>query len=366
MTDKSAEKKRRILFAVLNWGLGHATRSIPLIRALKNNNEVILAATGRSLQLLRREFPDCTAINFPDYGVCYCRNPVFLFLYLLLQLPRVLVRLILENRQTQRIVELYKIDLIFSDNRYGVFARDIPSFLMTHQLRFRLPQILHCFEFISVLFNQLMFRRFRHVFIPDFEGAENLTGQLGHPWAFRGTRRLSYIGILSSIAKQTVSDPIDGLVMISGPEPQRTVLERLVLDQAKALTGHWVIVLGKPDSTMQQSTRVGQLDIYPHLNRSAMADVMNNAELIVARAGYSTIMELIALGKPALLIPTPGQTEQEYLGHRLMAAGWVHCVHQADLNLPEDIKSVPRSLPTMLLNKPVNDVTAVLSVIGVD
>ncbi|HDP67287.1 MAG TPA: hypothetical protein ENN20_02165 [Candidatus Marinimicrobia bacterium] len=364
MTDKCAEKKRRILFAVLNWGLGHATRSIPIIRALKKNNEVILAATGRSLQLLQREFPDCAAIDFPDYGVRYCRNRNVLFLYLLLQLPRILWCLILEIRRTQCLIEAYKIDLIFSDNRYGVFSKRIPSFLMTHQLQFRLPRTLYCFEWISVLFNKLIFRQFRHVFIPDFKWSDNLTGQLGHPLAFRGDQRLSYIGILSDIPKQPATGKVDGFIMISGMEPQRTVLEKLILDQAKALPGRWVIVLGKPDSKREQRTWVGQLDIYPHLNRSAMADVMNNAELIVARAGYSTIMEIIALRKPALLIPTPGQTEQEYLAERLTEMGYFHCVRQKDLNLSEDIKRVPRCMLKRLPERPINDLDTLLAIMG--
>lgn len=364
LTDKSAEKKRRILFAVLDWGLGHATRSIPVIRALKTDNEVILAATGRSLQLLRQEFPDCVAIDFPDYGVRYCRNPVFLFPDLLVQLPRILWRLLLEIRQTRQIIRGHGISLIFSDNRYGVFSRRIPSFLMTHQLRFRLPRALRCFEWLSVLFNKLILRQFRHVFIPDFKGTDNLTGQLGHPLAFQGDQRLSYIGILSGIPKQPATGKLDGLITISGPEPQRTVLERLVLDQAKALSGHWVIALGKPDSTIQPSTRVGQLDIYPHLNRSAMADVMNNAELIVARAGYSTIMEIVALGKPALLIPTPGQTEQEYLSERLKEMGRFYCVKQKDLNLSEDIKKVPRCTLNKLPESPVNSLETLLAIMG--
>ncbi len=352
------------MFVVLNWGLGHATRSIPIIKVLRGANIVVLASTGHSLQLLRQEFPDCVAIDFPDYGVRYCRKRLFLFPYLLVQLPRILWRLLLENRQTRQIIGAHDIDLIFSDNRYGVFSRRVPSFLMTHQLRFRLPRTLRCFEWISILFNKLILRQFRHVFIPDFKGSDNLTGQLGHPLAFRDDQRLSYIGILSGIPKQPATVKVDGLIMISGPEPQRTVLEKLVLDQAKALSGHWVIVLGKPDSTMQPITRDGQLDIYPHLNRSAMANVMNNAELIIARAGYSTIMEIVALEKPALLIPTPGQTEQEYLAERLTEKGYFHSVRQKDLNLSEDIKRVPRCMLKKLPERPVNGLETLLAIMG--
>jgi len=246
LTNNPPSRKTRILVAVLNWGLGHASRSIPIIRALKKHNDVILASTGRSLTLLRDEFPDCEALDFPDYNVKYSRNSSIFFLFLIIQIPRILLRLSIEHYRTKRLVKKHDIDLIFSDNRYGVYSKKIPSYLMTHQLRFKLPKPIHCFEFISVWFNRLAFRKFQHIIVPDIDGGANLTGNLGHPRAFQHCSKLTYIGFLSSIDKRPTTKPIDILFMISGPEPQRSVLEELILKQVNNIPGRHVLVLGKP------------------------------------------------------------------------------------------------------------------------
>ncbi|MBU1065576.1 hypothetical protein KKC74_12340 [bacterium] len=365
MTSNPPPCKTRILVAVLNWGLGHASRSIPIIRALKKQNTVVLASTGRSLILLRDEFPDCEALDFPDYNIQYSRSSAVFFLYLLIQIPRILVQLLIEHFQTERLVKKHDIDLIFSDNRYGVYSRKIPSFLMTHQLRFKLPKPVRCFEFVSVWFNRLAFRNFQHIVVPDIDSSANLTGNLGHPRAFQHYSKLTYIGFLSSIDKKPTTEPIDILFMISGPEPQRSVLEELILKQVKKIPGRHVVVLGKPGEEKPISTD-RNLDIYAHLSRQKMSEYMSCARLIVSRAGYSTIMEVVALGKPALFVPTPGQTEQEYLALRLNEFVYFHCVAQHKLNLPEDLKIASGLLPPGDVLNRINDVSTVLSIMGLD
>ncbi|MDO9549247.1 MAG: glycosyltransferase [Candidatus Marinimicrobia bacterium] len=365
MTNNPSPRKTRILVAVLNWGLGHASRSIPIIKALKKQNTVVLASTGRSLTLLRDEFPDCEAIDFPDYNVRYSRNSSMFFVYLLVQIPRILARLFIEHYRTEHLVEKHDIDLIFSDNRYGVYSRNAPSYLMTHQLRFKLPRRLSCFEFVSVWFNRLAFRKFQHIIVPDIDDSANLTGNLGHPQAFRNYSKLTYIGFLSSIDKKPTTEPIDILFMISGPEPQRSVLEELILKQVEKIPGRHVVVLGKPGEEKPISTD-RNLDIYAHLNRQKMSEYMSCARLIVSRAGYSTIMEVVALGKPALFVPTPGQTEQEYLALRLNELGYFHCVAQHKLNLPEDVKIAAGRLPYGDDLDRINDGSKVLSIMGLD
>jgi len=365
LTNNPSLRKTRILVAVLNWGLGHASRSIPIIRALKKHNDVILASTGRSLTLLRDEFPDCEILDFPDYNVKYSRNSLVFFLYLIIQIPRIFVRLLIEHYQTERLVKKHDIDLIFSDNRYGVYSNKIPSFLMTHQLQFKLPILIRCCEFTSVWFNRLAFRKFKHIIVPDIDGSANLTGNLGHPRAFQNYAKLTYIGFLSSIDKKPSTGPIDILFMISGPEPQRSILEELILKQVESISGRRVVVLGKPGEEKPLSAD-RTLEIYAHLNRQKMSEYMSCARLIVARAGYSTIMEVVALGKPALFIPTPGQTEQEYLAFRLNKLGYFHCVPQHELNLPDDVKIATGLLPCGNNLCRINDVSKVLSIMGLD
>jgi len=363
LTNNPPSRKNRILVAVLNWGLGHASRSIPIIRALKKHNDVVLASTGRSLTLLRDEFPDCEALDFPDYNIKYSRNDSVFFLFLIIQIPKILFRLIIEHYRTKQLIKMYDIDIIISDNRYGVYSGKIPCYVMTHQLRFKLPKPVRCFEFISVWFNRLAFRKFQHVIVPDIDGNANLTGNLGHPRAFQDYSKLTYIGFLSSIDKQPTAEPIDVLFMISGPEPQRSVLEELILKQVRNIPGRRVVVLGKPgEKGLPIADRT--LEIYPHLNRQKMSEYMNRARLIVARAGYSTIMEVIALGKPALFIPTPGQTEQEYIAMRLNQMGYFYCVDQEKLQLSSDLKIArERRVPENLAEN-INNMSEILEIMG--
>ena len=362
LADNDSEKKR-ILVAVLNWGLGHATRAIPIIRELSRNHSVLIASTERSLALLRQEFPSCETLDFPDYSVRYSRNGKCLIIYLLIQLPKILVLLFLEHLRTLKIVKKHSVEIIFSDNRYGVYSKRIPCFFMTHQLRFRLPESLRKFEIISVWFNQLMLRNFKTVFVPDFPGDKNLSGQLGHPEVFSKSEKIRYIGPLSGLVPEKVRQTIDALILISGPEPQRTSLEKLILKQIEDIPGHCVVVLGKPEMK-QTVTSLRSHEIISHLDRNTLSKYMSRADVIVSRAGYSTIMEVISFKKPALFIPTPGQTEQEYLAERLNGAGLFYCVTQDKIDLAHDIKKAKEAGFKEVFTGQINDVAQILSMMG--
>lgn len=362
LADNDSEKKR-ILVAVLNWGLGHATRTIPIIRELSRNHSVLIASTGRSLALLRQEFPSCETLDFPDYSVRYSRNGKCLIIYLLIQLPKILVLLFLEHLRTLKIVKKHSVEIIFSDNRYGVYSKRIPCFFMTHQLRFRLPESLRKFEIISVWFNQLMLRNFKTVFVPDFPGDKNLSGQLGHPEVFSKSEKIRYIGPLSSLVPKKVRQTIDALILISGPEPQRSSLEKLILKQIEDIPGHCVVVLGKPEMKQTVTSLRGH-EIISHLDRNTLSKYMSRADVIVSRAGYSTIMEMISFKKPALFIPTPGQTEQEYLAGRLNGSGLFYCVTQDKIDLVHDIKKAKEVSFKEVFTGQINDVAQILSMMG--
>ena len=365
MTNNKTTNKRRILVAVLNWGLGHATRTIPIIKKLSKNHTVIIASTGRSLALLKREFPNFETLDFPDYNIRYCRNGKWLLPYLFVQIPGILVALLLERLRTAQIVKRHSIDMIFSDNRYGVYSKKIPSYFMTHQLRFRLTKGLRKIEILSVWFNQWVFRKYRHVFIPDISGDINLTGQLGHVRAFLQNPGIEYIGFLSSVELVFKKETIDALIVISGPEPQRTALEELVLNQLQHLTGHCVIVLGRPEVEQTRYTQKGH-EIYSHVDRSKMSEFMSSAKIIVARAGYSTVMEIIALKKHALFIPTPGQTEQMYISERLSEGGFFHCVVQEKLMLSKDLAIAAKKTAPENLAKKTNNLSGMMKIMGLD
>jgi len=360
--EKTQILRKRILYAVLDWGLGHATRSIPIIRALRNNNELVLASTGRSLRLLQAEFPDLETVDFPDYGIRYSRSGRWLLVFLIFQLPRIIFRLILEKLQTERIVRARKIDMIFSDNRYGVFSRKVPCYFMTHQLHYRLSRNLRGFEWISVWFNRLMFKNFNRVFVPDVEGNGNLAGALTHSYKWRAKSKICYIGILSSIDQEKVEEDIDLLVMISGPEPQRSIFEEKIRQQVGILPGRKVVILGKPGE-QSDWLESDDLKVFSHLDRKTMQQTINRSRMIIARSGYSTIMELAALGKRALLVPTPGQTEQEYLAEHLQRMNWWYTTTQDRLNIARELPLARQARAPEKFTGDVNNPTQMLAII---
>ncbi|MBN1893609.1 hypothetical protein JW906_03895 [bacterium] len=331
---------KTFLYFVLDWGLGHATRSIALIRAiLDQGHRVVIVSTGRSLSLLRREFTGCTCIDLPDYHIRYSRYRPFLVPHLIAQVPGILIRIHREQRRTEKLASRYGADYIVSDNRYGCFSKNLPSFLMTHQLRFHLPRQIAWSAWMSEWFNRFQFRHYRKVFIPDEAAAPNLSGELSHRGRIAGNRKLFYAGPLSSLkACKTGGEGIGFLFIVSGPEPQRTHLEELLLDQAADLPGRKVMVLGKPESDHSGISRERGFEIYPHVTRSRMAAFICRAQYIIGRSGYSTIMDLAASGKKAILLPTPGQTEQEYLARHVRESGLFFSLEQKNLDLKKALK----------------------------
>lgn len=327
---------KTILYFVLNWGLGHATRSIPIIRALINRgNRVILVSTGRALHVLQSEFPENECLDVPDYNIRYSRTAWALIPFLLLQTPKIFRALSREHAITETLVKTYRADLIVSDNRYGCYSKTIPSFFITHQLRFQVPKGLGWSACISEWFNRLYFRHYTQILIPDEKGTPNLSGDLSHKGAITRHPKLCYIGGFSSLfsceARET---DIDLLVIISGPEPQRTRFEGTILSQIRGVAGKKVIVLGRPESTTESDLPGDEtLEIHTHLDRRTMAQYIHRAKRILTRSGYSTVMELAALNKAAIFVPTPGQTEQEYLARYHQSSNHWIFKPQSDLNI---------------------------------
>lgn len=328
----------RVFYATLNMGLGHATRSLPLIRAFRENGwEVLLGSSGRSLAFLRRELPECPYVQTPDYGIEYTRGEGLL-LKLALQAPRLARMIRAENRCCRRVAAEFQPDLIVSDHCYGMYHPKVPSYFISHQIYFALPPALERLERLAAQLNFHYHRKFRRVIIPDLPGAQGgmLSGKLSRLPREQG--RYIYGGPLSSVSKTAVSESLDLLVSISGPEPQRTLLEERILADIDRVPGEKVVVLGKSESADLLLDRP-DLKIYAHLPRETMSALFNRARMIVSRPGYSTLMELAELGKPALLIPTPGQTEQTYLAEYMLENRWFYSVSQAQLALSRDLES---------------------------
>ncbi len=325
-----------VFFSVLNMGLGHATRSLPIIREFRKRGwSVVVGSSGRSLLFLKNELPDLSFVELPDYPFRYSRKGVSL-IKLLRQLPEFFRVVRQEKRITDELVRRKDIRLVISDHRYGCYSGEVPSYFISHQLQFIAPAFLRPFEFIGAGFNRRFHRKYRGVIVPDkLSGNEGaISGRLSR--IPTSDSNYHFPGTLSSLSRQQAEEDIDVLISISGPEPQRTVLEQTVRQQLHQLPGNCVIVLGLPGPEKTETPRPG-ITIHNHLNRDRMQNLMSRSRLVVSRSGYSTLMELAELGKKALLIPTPGQTEQIYLAHRLHQKGWFYSVAQNDLQLQNHI-----------------------------
>ena len=333
---------KRILVSPLSWGLGHATRDLPILRYfLERGHHVTVAAEGRALALLRHEAPACEFLELKDYPPPYSTTRFFVPKFLAMA-PTMIRAMNREARNVRRLLAERQFDLILSDNRFNVCSRRIPSFLISHQLRFHTPLALRPFECITELFNYFYHRYFTAVIVPDCaDPNDNLSGRLSHNLWFARRRKIYYAGVLSSVARADVPQDVDVFISISGPEPQRTELERIVLERVGDLdAGRIVVTLGKPEVT--ETRRLGdRVTVYGYLDRAGQQEMLNRARLVVCRSGYTTVMELAELGKKALFIPTPGQTEQEYLAEYYARRGYFHAVSQYRLDLARD---VPRAL----------------------
>lgn len=303
--------KKKILIAPLNWGLGHATRCIPIINALAQHNFTpIMASDGAALSLLTKEFPDLEAVELPSYNISYAKKRNHLKLKLLKDTPKILKTIRDEQKAVKLIVKTHQIDGIISDNRFGVYHKDLPSAYITHQLKVLSGNT----TWLSTKIHQKTIQRFNECWVPDTLEQPNLSGKMGH--IEDNGLNIKYIGPLSRFQKTESELKYDIMVLLSGPEPKRSILEDKLLTQFKNYNGKVLFVKGiiEEEQTVHTS---GNMTIYNFMTSELLEKSINSSELIVARSGYTTIMDLAKLGKKAFFIPTPGQFEQEYLAQEM-------------------------------------------------
>jgi uncharacterized protein (TIGR00661 family) len=332
--------QKTILIAPLDWGLGHATRCIPIIEKLQSLNcKVIIAAEKATLKILAEAFPSIQTIPLFGYRIHYSRTKQFFFLNLLLQLPKIVLRIYIEHQWLKKVVKKYKIDAIISDNRFGLFHHLVPCVYITHQLSIQTGN-----SFMDKLVQKIHFNRikkFTHCWIPDFEDRENnIAGALSHADNIPST--VTYIGCLSRFKSSSIiANKHFGIVtVISGPEPQRTIFENILLAQLLQFKGKSMLVRGLPEEgdkipILQNSN----LEIKNHLSMQDLNAVMLQADWVIARSGYTTVMDLVKIDQKAILIPTPGQTEQEYLANYLYQKQFFFTASQDDFNLANAIQA---------------------------
>jgi spore coat polysaccharide biosynthesis predicted glycosyltransferase SpsG len=395
-----AKGRPRVLVCPMDWGLGHATRCVSIIRKLTEKNaEVIIAADNQPYAFLKKEFPELMFLRFQSYKISYPAKGSMVFA-MLLSIPKILRGIRKEHKLLEQIIKEYNIDIVISDNRYGLFVKSqkskvksqnftaktlrhkesqksiVYTVFITHQVLIKCPSWLKMFEPVLAYITRKFISKYNECWIPDLESGSqksevgsqkseitgiNLSGDLSHKYTL--PQNAYYIGLLSrfesNIKTSEVVEKIDLLIILSGPEPQRTILEQKIVSgfmfirnnnfntnelmlsqssgQVSGLNYKVIIVQGKADKDEERKLSEN-IFIYSHLETEKLYQLIKSSELIICRPGYSGIMDMAVMGKKAIFIPTPGQTEQEYLAEYLYEKHLFYYMKQKDFDLEKAIK----------------------------
>lgn len=336
----SHSKPYKILVAPLDWGLGHATRCIPIIYFLiEHRVSVSIASDGKSYELLKKEFANLPIFLLKGYDIRYSKRRTFFSLKILIQLHKILRAILSEHWWLRKMQRKHQWDLVISDNRYGLFSTATKTIIITHQLNVfsgwgKLTDIM----LQRVLYSYI--NRFDHCWIPDAQGTPNLTGILGHPVNL--PKRVAYIGPISRMNHISTASNNTILILLSGPEPQRSLLEKIILTQVSSIKRDFLLVRGLPSETALPDVP-SHVHAINYLGGTDLSMAMNAVSLIICRSGYSSVMDLVKLQKKAILIPTPGQTEQEYLGKQLMKMKQFVCQLQDQIDIKSGIQQLEKT-----------------------
>lgn len=335
-------QQKSVLIAPLDWGLGHATRCIPVIAALQDlGYRVTIATDGAHEIILREAFPSLSFLKLKGYGIRYSKKAEGFAFKMLMQIPRILYNIVREFWWLRKTNRQHQYDLIISDNRLGFFHLSTPSVFITHQLNLQTP-----FSWTTRLLQWMQYTWFRlfykMVWVPDIEGENNLSGILGNP-VLKPSIPVWYMNCLSRLAqyaKPSVALTTPNFLflgIVSGPEPQRTLFQDILWTEGNTIKQPFQIIAGTANQPNNKAiTENGS--IVPHLSGPELAQAIQNATYIISRGGYTSLMELIPFGKKLILVPTPGQTEQEYLAKRWQDKGWAIAYDQTVFSLDKALK----------------------------
>jgi UDP:flavonoid glycosyltransferase YjiC (YdhE family) len=355
-----SNNQKKILVCPLDWGLGHATRCIPLINyLLQAGYTVDIAGYGQSLVLLQKEFPAITHHYLNGFTVRYSSKGMT-WMHILLQLPKFVYFKLWENIALKKLVKATGASIIVSDNRYGLYHKGVPSYIITHQINPILPLPVRWMRAPIHFILKRWIMKFDQCLIPDFDDHRNLSGDLNKK--AQSIKNVAFIGYLSRFGKVdkraedffppigppktlestknqplrrppiTIPDTPFILAIVSGPDPQRSLFTQLIKEQCADLSTLTIIIEGRPDQVMSMKQN-GNTIVLPHLDTQTLKRLIEKSEMVVCRAGYTSIMDMSCLKKEAILIPTPGQTEQEYLANRLYKNGLCYAVGQSSLTM---------------------------------
>jgi UDP-N-acetylglucosamine transferase subunit ALG13 len=336
-------QQKKVLIAPLDWGLGHATRCIPVITGfLELGYNVTIATEGPHEIILREAFPDLTFLRLKGYNIRYSKNAAGFAFKMIVQIPRILYNILREFWWLYRTNRHQQFDLIVSDNRLGFFHFKTPSIFITHQLNLQTP-----FRWSTNLLQWMQYNWFKlfytMIWVPDMEGDQNLSGILGNPKK-KPSVPVWYMNCLSRL-KDHASNPVDVqqptnlfLGIVSGPEPQRSIFQERLWIEGNQLQQPFQLIAGTAGQSNNHAVSAFG-SIVPHLGGPELVKAIENTKYIISRGGYTSLMELIPLNKPLILVPTPGQTEQEYLAKRWQEKGWAIAFDQSTFHLETALKA---------------------------
>ena len=281
---------------------------------MDHGHQPFIASDGVALALLKKEFPELPAFELPSYKISYAEKGKNFKVKMIWDSPKVLKAMAKEKKEVKRLVKEHLLDGIISDNRLGAFYKKVPCVFITHQLNVLSGNT----TWMSSKAHQKIIKKFDACWVPDVEGKPNLTGKLGH--LKKSKLNLAYLGPLSLFEKLDIPICYDLMVLLSGPEPQRTILENKLLKELQGFQGTVLFVRGKIEEqqTMEKiKTAKGSILLYNFMKSDALQKALNQSAKVLCRSGYTTVMDLAKLEKKAFFIPTPGQYEQEYLAKRM-------------------------------------------------
>lgn len=306
----------RILLAPLDWGLGHVTRCVPIMQHIHFlGHQVVFAGNTLQQNYIKSVFKEVECINLEGYDVEYTRSKIGLIPKIIAQIPRFRKCIKREHQWLQGIIKNHKIDAVISDNRYGLYTNQIPCVLMTHQLQIRSGLSVHLDKILLKLHYRFI-EKFDSCWIVDVAEDNGLSGTLAHP-SLLPTIKTEYIGLLSQCSGANAPKETEGkeivLILLSGVEPQRSILSSILWKKAIKSDQHIIYVEGS-EAAIKPAIIPEHISYHKRLSEKELVTAIDAAAYVICRSGYSTLMDLLAMGKKAILIPTPGQTEQEYLG----------------------------------------------------
>lgn len=303
-------RNKRIIVGPLNWGLGHATRCIPIIRQLlKQGNTIAIATDGLPMELLKNEFPTLPFFELPPYNISYPYQSAFL--NIVSQSSKILRTYFQEIKATKTIVDSWQPDILLSDNRFGFRNGQTRNIFITHQLNIAGPNAF--VVKLGTRVHEWFYTKFNEIWVPDHLGADSLAGKLSQKQL---KMPVNYIGPQSRMLRYEIDNRFDYIAILSGPEPQRTRLESMVVDLFSQHSDlNFCLVRGT--NTSHTIPLVPNIELHDVVSTKKLNELINESGVVISRSGYTSIMDYSAMDKRAIMVPTPGQPEQEYLAQHL-------------------------------------------------